>query len=76
MVLPDFETLFTTSARATSLGDVMTALEPITQSASGTCADEAVAVFCEQIVQLRFEFDFFLEASIALSYRSRIILRR
>lgn len=27
---------------------------------------EAVAVFCEQIAQLRFEFDFFLEACIPL----------
>ncbi|OSN23747.1 hypothetical protein BV330_00911 [Pseudomonas syringae pv. actinidiae] len=40
MVLPDFKTLFPTSVRATSLGHVMTALEPITQSASGACADE------------------------------------
>lgn len=27
---------------------------------------KAVAIFCEQIAQLRFEFDFFLEASISL----------
>ncbi|ANH99239.1 hypothetical protein A8L59_18110 [Pseudomonas koreensis] len=35
---------------------------------------QAVAVFCEQIAQLRFEFDFFLEASITLEGFERLEL--
>ncbi|PIB53746.1 hypothetical protein AOA60_22090 [Pseudomonas sp. 2822-17] len=35
---------------------------------------QAVAVFCEQIAQLRFEFNFFLKTSVALQGLKRLKL--